>query len=516
MRGSAVRNALVLVQRGLAPPPRPLLLVGALRAWRQWGVSLPLTTALGALRNPQRPAISDDRSTVTFAGLHERTTRLAHGLAGLGVRGDSRVGVLCRNHRGPVETVLACAKLGADVVLLNTGLTTEQLHDVLDEHEVSLVVHDSEFTAVDGVRADATGPGTLDELISSSPATPLPPRPPPSRVVVLTSGTTGTPKGARRPAPSNLRPLTAVLSRVPLHHDDRVLVSAPLFHTWGLAGLQLALALGATVVLRSRFEPSETLATLADQRCTALVAVPIMLQRLLDAPGDRNAGALRIVLSSGSALPADLARRFQDTHGPVLYNFYGSTEVSWVSIATPEDLAEDPATAGRPPAGTELRILDENDEPTPAGQVGRIFVHNDMLFEGYTRGGSPERTGNLMSTGDLGRIDRNGRLQVVDREDEVIVSGGENVHPGETERALAAMPDIAETAVIGVPDPEFGQRLAAYVVPRDGSDLDADTVRERLRGTVARFAVPRDVVLLDRLPRTSTGKVVPDELRRRG
>ncbi len=232
-----------------------------------------------------------------------------------------------------------------------------------------------------------------------------------------------------------------------------------------------------------------------------------MLQRLLEQ--EPRPGRLRVVAVSGSALPGNLATRFMDAYGDVLYNLYGSTEASWVSIATPAELRRAPSTAGRPPHGTRVAILDRNGQPVPAGRPGHIHVGNDMLFEGYTNGTPRAFHSGLMATGDLGHVDDEGLLFVDGREDDMIISGGENVFPSEVENLLAGLPQVREVAVIGVPDLEFGQRLAAWIALQPGEWLDGDAVREYVRRNLARFSVPRDVRFVRALPRNATGKVVP-------
>jgi acyl-CoA synthetase (AMP-forming)/AMP-acid ligase II len=330
---------------------------------------------------------------------------------------------------------------------------------------------------------------------------------------VLTSGTTGTPKGARRPTPGGFGPLASIIDRIPLRAGVRMMIAAPLFHTWGLAGLQIALALRATVVLRRRFTPPDAVETLIRERCSALIAVPVMLQGLMELPA-RDLPRLDVVAVSGSALPGGLATRFMDRYGDVLYNLYGSTEASWASIATPADLRAAPGTAGRPPHGTRVAVLSPDGSPLPPGTPGRLFVGNEMLFEGYTDGAGKEVRDGLLATGDLGHVDADGRVFVDGREDDMIVSGGENVFPSEVENLLADLPGVREVAVIGVPDDAYGQRLAAYLVPHPGATLDADAVRDHVRAHRARFCVPRDVVLLDALPRNATGKVLKRDLPR--
>ncbi|MCA1187999.1 MULTISPECIES: AMP-binding protein [unclassified Saccharopolyspora] len=516
----------LLIRQGVVRPMRPDKLLRIVFAWRRWGVTPALGYAVAAIRHPDRPAVIDERGALSFLELEQRTTRLARGLRARGIRDTSRVAVLCRNHHGLVETIVACGKIGSDVVLLNTGLRPHQMRTVLDEQRADLLIADVEFVeALPDLELDVvlawtegtTRKATLEHLIGSSATGTLPRRPRHARVIVLTSGTTGTPKGARRPAPPGVGPAATIMSRMPLRAGERIMLAAPIFHTWGLAAFQLGSAIGATLVLRRKFEPQQALAAVQRHRATALFVVPVMLQRILDLPREAiepyDTSSLRIVAASGSALPADLATRFQRVFGEVLYNFYGSTEASWVSIATPRELAEAPGTAGRPPRGTSVKILDERGAKVPDGETGRIFVRNDMLFEGYTGGGGKEVRDGMLATGDLGRIDEAGRLQVVGREDDMIVSGGENVYPKETEDAIATLPEVSEVAVIGVDDAEFGQRLAAYVVLVDGAELDAEAVRERVRPALPGFALPRDVVFLPELPRNATGKVVPARLR---
>jgi fatty-acyl-CoA synthase len=368
--------------------------------------------------------------------------------------------------------------------------------------------------------AEPAAAATLEALIATAAGrTPGPPAHH-GRLVLLTSGTTGTPKGAPRASGLSIAPVGAMLSKVPYRAAESTYVAPPLFHGVGYTQALLSISLGSTVILARRFDPERVLEAITTHRPTALVVVPVMLRRIVtvleEAPGRFDTSSLRIVFVSGSQLEAELVRRARRVLGEVLYNFYGSTEVAYATFATPEDLAAAPGCAGRPPFGTVVRLYDEDGRPLDGpDRVGRIFVGNTFQFDGYTGGGTKEVIDGLMSTGDLGHFDADGRLWVDGRDDDMIVSGGENLFPGEVEELLVTHPAVEEAAVIGVEDPEFGKRLAAFVAVRPGASLSADEVRTFVRDHLARFKVPRDVVFLDELPRNPTGKVLKRALRER-
>jgi fatty-acyl-CoA synthase len=440
---------------------------------------------------------------------------------------------MCRNHRGFIEATVALSKLGANALFLNTAFAAPQLADVVAREKPVAVVYDEEFAellAEAGSRRkrfvawhhgdeEAPDDPTLDDLIAyGDPAAVVPPAEK-GRVVILTSGTTGTPKGASRSQPETLNPAVALLSRIPLRARETTMIAAPLFHSWGFAHFTLGLLLSSTYVLRRRFDPEATLALVERHRATTLPVVPVMIQRILELPSEvrdkYDLSSLRAVPASGSALPGDLAKSFMDEFGDVLYNLYGSTEVAWATIATPAELRDAPGTAGSAPRGTVLKVLDDSGRPLPPGRTGRIFVSNEMLFEGYTGGGAKEVVEGMMATGDVGHLDRAGRLFVEGRDDEMIVSGGENVFPAEVEDLLARHQGVAEVAVIGVDDEEFGQRLKAFVVKKGGADVEEGELKGYVKSNLAGYKVPREVEFIDELPRNPTGKVLKRELAER-
>lgn len=527
---STAAAARVLTRAGVIRPFAPTTLAGLVRNLQSWGMGFAGGFTAAALRYPDRPAIIDERGSITYREVHERSNAVADRLAALGIGEGDNVALLARNHRGFVDAAIGASKLGADVLLLNTSFSGPQMGEVCRREGTRVVIADQEF---DDVVAGAglqdlphvlawvddesavDGRDTVDDLVSAGSGED---RSAPSRegkLVILTSGTTGTPKGAPRGG-GNFDAAVAFLDRIPLRTGWRSHVAAPLFHTWGYGHLALAMLLGTTLVLTRRFDPEDCLDAVTRHRCDSLVVIPVMLQRILNLPDEvldaHDLSGLKVVAASGSAMPGDLALRWMDRFGDTLYNIYGSTEVAWASVARPEDLRAAPGTAGKVPVNTVVRLYDEDGRPVRTGEPGRIFVGNSMLFEGYTGGGHKDAIDGLLSTGDVGRFDKQGRLFVEGRDDEMIVSGGENVFPAEVEDCLARHPGLDEVACIGVDDDEFGKRLRAFVVRAAGSDVSEDDLRAHVKSNLARYKVPRDFVFLDELPRNATGKILKREL----
>jgi fatty-acyl-CoA synthase len=507
-----------LARAGLLRPLTPRQLATILRALRDYG-ELGAGVTLAAVRHRDAVGLIDERGALTFGELDARSNAVANEWRDAGLTPGSTVAILARNHRGFLDALFAGMKTGARIVLLNTDFGTDQIRDVTAREGAELLVHDDEYNdAVSGIElrhgrvrawADSPGDDTLDALIQRGDPAPPPPSGVSAKIIILTSGTTGLPKGAPRSVPRSLVPLAGLLGKTPFRPGDVTECCTPMFHSLGFGHAMIAMLMGSTLVVRRRFDPKPTLESLAVQRASAMVVVPIMLSRILDhSPSDYDLSALRIIFVAGSQLGAALCTRAMDTFGPVIYNLYGSTEVAYASVATPEDLAEEPGCVGRVVRGAVVKIVDDDGKEVPTGRTGRIFVGNSAQFEGYTGGGTKETIHGLMSSGDVGHFDSAGRLFVDGRDDEMIVSGGENVFPGEVEDSLAAHPDILDAAVIGVDDDNYGQRLRSFVVIRPGASLSEQDVKDYVRGRLARFKVPRDVVFVDELPRNPTGKVV--------
>jgi acyl-CoA synthetase (AMP-forming)/AMP-acid ligase II len=519
-----------LARAGMIAPMRPDRYVKMAAAMRREGMGMTVGFAGAAQRCPDRPGLVDELGTLTWRQLDERINALAAALQDLPSGQPKVVGIMCRNHRGFVEAVVAANRIGSDVVLLNTSFAGPAMADVVNREGVDVAIYDEEFTATvdraladkpDATRIVAWTDGqhelTVEKLITDHAGQQPERTGRKGKMILLTSGTTGSPKGANQSGGSaGIGTLKAILDRTPWRADETIVIVAPMFHAWGFSQLIFAASMACTVVTRRKFDPEATLDLVDRHQATGLAVVPVMFDRIMDLPGEirnRYSGkSLRFAAASGSRMRPDVVTAFMDQFGDVIYNNYNATEAGMIATATPADLRAAPDTAGRPAGGTEIRILDPDFNELPTGEVGGIYVHNDTQFDGYTSGTTKDFHAGFMSSGDVGYLDEAGRLFVVGRDDEMIVSGGENVYPIEVEKTLAAHPEVAEAAVIGVADEQYGQRLAAFVVLEPGSSATTDILKQHVRENLANYKVPREVSVLDELPRGSTGKILRAEL----
>ncbi|HWF27443.1 MAG TPA: acyl-CoA ligase FadD12 [Mycobacterium sp.] len=524
-----------LRRAGMIAPMRPDRYLKMAAAMRREGMGITVGFASAAQRCPERPGLVDELGTLTWRQLDERINALAAALQKL-PKGQV-IGIMCRNHRGFVEALVAGNRIGSDILLLNTSFAGPALADVVNREGVDTVIYDQEFTATvdraladqpDATRILAWTEGqhelTVEKLIADHTGGCPQRTGRKGRIILLTSGTTGTPKGANQSGGNaGIGTLKAILDRTPWRAEEPIVIVAPMFHAWGFSQLVFAASMACTVVTRRKFDPEATLDLIDRHKATGLAVVPVMFDRIMDLPDEiRNrysCKSLRFAAASGSRMRPDVVTAFMDQFGDVIYNNYNATEAGMIATATPEDLRAAPHTAGRPAGGTEIRILDPEFNEVPTGEVGSIYVRNDTQFDGYTSGTTKDFHSGLMSSGDVGYLDETGRLFVVGRDDEMIVSGGENVYPIEVEKTLAAHSDVAEAAVIGVDDEQYGQRLAAFVVLAPGAQLDKesapDTLKQHVRENLANYKVPREISVLDELPRGSTGKILRSELQSR-
>ena len=522
-----------LRRAGMIAPMRPDRYLKMAAAMRREGMGITVGFAGAAQRCPDRPGLVDELGTLTWRQLDERISALAAALQGLPSGQPKVVGIMCRNHRGFVEALVAANRIGSDIVLLNTSFAGPALADVVNREGVDAVIYDEEFTATvdraladkpDATRIVAWTDGqhelTVEKLIADHAGQQPRRTGRKGRMILLTSGTTGTPKGANQSGGNaGIGTLKAILDRTPWRAEETVVIVAPMFHAWGFSQLVFAASMACTVVTRRKFDPEATLDLIDRHQATGLAVVPVMFDRIMELPEEirnRYSGkSLRFAAASGSRMRPDVVIAFMDQFGDVIYNNYNATEAGMIATATPQDLRAAPDTAGRPAGGTEIRILDKEFNEVPTGEVGTIYVRNDTQFDGYTSGTTKDFHAGFMSSGDMGYLDKEGRLFVVGRDDEMIVSGGENVYPIEVEKTLTAHPDVAEAAVIGVDDEQYGQRLAAFVVLGPGGSATPDTLKQHVRENLANYKVPRDIAVVDELPRGNTGKILRNELRSR-
>jgi fatty-acyl-CoA synthase len=505
----------------LASPPTAEASIGLARmlpVWIRWREHPVGALVAAAARHPRRTAIIDDEGSLSFAELDLRSNALARTWRSQGIGPGTTVGLLCRDGRLFMDVAIATQKLGANLVYLNAAFSAPQVAGVVADESIDVLAHDASLaeSVAEVEPSRLVGEQRLREAVASDDNRPLEPPERPGRIVVLTSGTTGRPKGAVRQGSAAAIDGAALLASLPVMSGDTTVIAAPLFHGFGLFGANMALALNSAVVLRPRFEPERVLADIAEHRAATLVVVPVMLQRLLALPKRtiecHDTSSLRVVLCGGAALSGTLANQLMDRFGDVLYNVYGSTESGFATVASPRDLRKAPGTAGRPTPGVVVRIADEHGQPVGADVIGKVLVGSNLRMDSYTGGGGKEIIDGLVVTGDVGHLDRHGRLFIDGRDDDMIVSGGENVFPAEVEEVLSAHPGVSEAAVIGVQDAEFGQRLKAFVVRTHGSEVSDKELKAYVHDRLARFKTPRDVVFVDALPRTATGKIIRREL----
>ncbi|MEV0549409.1 acyl-CoA synthetase [Nocardia salmonicida] len=516
----------VLRARGVSDPKTPLETLRTMKESKIYGPQATLVRHSARIA-PDQVALVDERGELTYRELDQQSTAIARGLREKGISEGTVIAVLARDHRGLIMSMIAAGKLGARIALMNTGFAKPQFAEVCERENVRAVLHDSEFlglldalpddlprylTWVDEGTELPSGATTFDDLIAGNSTDDLPAPSKPGGFIILTSGTTGLPKGAPR---TKVTPMATAqfVDRIPFPRRGTAMIVSPIFHSTGLGTWLVNTILSNKIVMRRRFDAEATLAAIAEHKVEMLVCVPTMLHRMTELPPEVHAkydlSSLKVILFAGSALTPELCIRATEVFGPVLYNLYGSTEVAIATIANPAELAEAPGTVGRSPITCEVRLYDDQDQPvrTP-GTRARIFVRSGAPFEGYTDGRHKQIIDGFMSSGDMGHFTDSGLLMVDGRDDDMIVSGGENVYPQEVENLLVERPEIFDVAVVGVDDPEFGKRLRAFVVLEEGHTVEAAELQAHVKANLARFKVPREVVFLDELPRNATGKIV--------
>lgn len=514
----AVADVGALVRSGALRPLGPRVTLELVRLIAREGVRAHLILAVHGLRDPARPAIVYEGATTTWGDLYDRVLRLANHLLTRGIGPGDGVAIMLPNRPEFLETQAAALRIGATTSFVNPRAPAAEARSLFDRTEAKLVITHRPEVAEDGsVAVLEVGADYEAAVAAAAPGEPRVPRGAEGRVVVFTSGTTGRPKGAVRNMDDggSLGTLAGFLRSIPFRRDDRHMVVCPLYHSSGSGFASISMALGATIVCVEKFSPEVFCRTVQAERVTTTTVVPTMLHQVCswEGAGDYDLSSLRVVVCTGSPLREQVRERARELVGDVLYDLYGSTEMSWVSVATPADQRRKPGTVGRPVPGVSVRILDPDGKPLPRGEVGEIWASNRLMMQEYLK--DPELTSERMRDGyvsvrDLGYLDIDGYLHVIDRADDMIISGGVNVYPAEVEIALSAHPDVAEAAVLGLPDDKWGQRIVAAVVPR--GEVDPDELVAWCKERVSYAAVPKEVRFLEALPRNDIGKVARKRL----
>ncbi|MGX1366124.1 fatty-acyl-CoA synthase [Streptomyces canus] len=483
-----------------------------------------------ARKTPHRTALIHGDTTLSYAGLHTRVTRLAHALRARGIRRGDRVAYLGPNHPSYLETLFAAGTLGAVFVPLNTRLAGPEIgYQLSDSGARALIYGPASKALVAGLPGSTdvrtyveVGP-EYEQLLTESPAEPIdePVTPDDTCIIMYTSGTTGRPKGAMLTHGNLTWNAINVLVDTDLIADERALVSAPLFHTAGLNMLTLPVLLkGGTCVLVESFDPDATFDLIEQHRITFMFGVPTMFEQVARHPRWPGAdlSSLRILTCGGSPVSTPLIAAYQE-RGLTFLQGYGMTEASPGTLFLDAEHAIGKAgSAGVPHFFTDVRVVRPDLAPVGIGETGEIVLRGPNVMPGYW--GLPEETAASFAdgwfrSGDAARVDEDGYVFVVDRIKDMIISGGENIYPAEIEDLLLGHPDIAECAVIGVPDEKWGEVPRAVVVPCEGATPDPDEILASLAGRLAKYKIPKSVVIADGLPRTASGKLLKSRVRKR-
>jgi fatty-acyl-CoA synthase len=499
-----------------------------------------------AKNSPSKPALIWRGRTTSFAELDERIDRLSGGLARRGIDRKKSLIVMMRNRQELVEVCAAASRAGASTVAISWRSTPKELVYLATHSGARGIVTEAELLpTLEAVKSElpreflenvfvvggngAAAPGGLRttsyDILIEEPAPKIPVADPAlddeAAVVIYTSGTTGKPKGAVRKFPKDtMNAAFRFINETPMRVDDVHLVTCPLYHSTAFGFMSLSHILGQTVVLMDEFKPEPFLELVDRYSVTTSAVVPTMLHRVMELPADvrqkYDARTLRAVFTGGAPLPAPLGLDFMDRYGDILFNFYGATETGLVTLAKPADLRSAPGTIGKALPHNEIRLIGEDGKDVPEGNVGELYVKNKMLVTGYHNDDDATKQSMLdgfFSVGDLARRDASGHYFIEGRKRDMVISGGVNVYPAEVEGVLEQHPDIAEVAVVGVPDREWGERVRAFIVLRSGATADEGAVKAFARERLAGPKVPRDFVFIDSLPRNPTGKVLKRELR---
>lgn len=508
---SLLSDLTTLRQAGILRPlgPRTTLELG--RQILREGLKSHLIYTIHGTRDPDRPALIFEGKTTTWGELLDRVRRVANHLMAWGVKPGDAVALMLPNRPEFIEADAAARRIGADTAYINPRAPAAEARALISRTQARVLVTHREDVQVNARTLFV--PKYYEGAVAAAPDTePRPERRQEGKVVIFTSGTTGRPKGAVRALDDGASPglLAGFLRTIPFNTSDTHMVVCPLYHSSGSGFAAIAQVLGNALVIVERFSPEAFCRHVQEHKVTTTTVVPTMLHQLTEWPGarDYDLSSLRVVVCTGSPLREEVRAAARELLGEVVHDLYGSTEMGWVSVATPQDQTRKPGTVGKPVPGVAVAIVDEEGRRLPTGERGEVWVSSKLGMRGYLDDPQLDRERmreGWISVRDVGFLDEDGYLHVVDRADDMIISGGVNVYPAEAEVALASHPGVADCAVVGVPDPRWGQRIVAAVVARE--PVDADELLAWCKEHASYAAVPKQVRFVDALPRNDIGKV---------
>ncbi len=499
-----------------------------------------LGVANHAKRNPDKPALIIDDLIITFEELERNTNALANGLLQYGIKAGDRVAVLMDNSPEIIETWSAAAKIGVTPIALNYRFKEDELAYIVNNSESKVLIYGHKFTAiVEAARPRFTVPslsyicaggppadGTekLEEILKSGQNLPPQTNSNPqgvSSVLIYTSGTTGKPKGVFKTSKNRLNTLLGYAHTFEGSYTDTHLVAGPLYHAAPYAWAAFSTMLGNSIIIMPRFDAETFLRLIEQHRVTTTFVVPTMLNRIINLPQETlekyDISSLRVLTMGGESCPFPVKKRTVELFNKTrIFEFYGGTESAVVTYLRPEDQLRKPGSCGKPVLGSEFKLLDEKMEEVPEGEVGILYVKGDFLMDYYYK--NPQATENCyhdgyLTIGDMARVDEEGYYYIVDRAVDMVLSGGVNIYPAEIEEVLHKHPGIYDVSVIGSPDPNWGEKLVAYVVLQQGSEMSEDDIIDYVGEHLASYKKPSEVVLVDEIPYSPSGKQLKRVLR---
>ncbi len=535
---AAVKSLKPLLKSG-ALHMKPHHLPTMLKYLVRWRFAVSGLIHMSALRYPDRLALVDEYGELTYRELRDETISLAEAMMDRGLKAHTAFGVMARNGRGIVEPMAVKGLVGAEIMLMNTGASPAQIEGLIKQNDMRFLFIDEEFLGqlpedMHGChvivshlenRSDRSnipaGAEVMEDLVAEGGRSTIPFKPEQGRIIIMSSGTTGLPKGILRDEPRTPATLGAVAERIPWRRNMVIHQSATMFHAWGWANVIIAMITGATVVTHRNIDGRRMVDQLEKYGCNGIIGAAVWLRKMRDVLAEdpsRSVGPFEFMVSSGNAIPPWLVMELTERFGPVVCNFYGSTEAGLTSIATGPEMAQRPGTAGRPAIGVRLAIIDDEGNEVPRGEIGRLVTAQELTFNGYLSDKDRFHTyDGMFEIGDLAKMDDDGYIYVCGRSDDMIIKGGENVFPREVEELVGPIDGVGDIFGRGVHDDELMAELHLYVVRSDdhhGRTLTEKGIQDYVADRLASWSVPDKVIFVDHLPRNPAGKVVPRDLDR--